>query len=184
MQSYVFNYCALFTASSTAGDKGFIGDIGFRGKSGRRGKKGPNGTVGDKGEKGVNGSKGDMGEKGNKGMKGDKGVSGRKGPSSPQGQTGGKHVSFAMSFYAQCNYLSSQQINIYETFDDLMATCIENETPPTDGCLAFVSNTKFIYIQMPGDDCIWLPWVSRETRERFIERKRERSFCRVNFNTM
>jgi hypothetical protein len=54
----------------------------------------------------------------------------------------------------------SLQIKIYDTFDDLIMSCDENEIPPTDGCLAFVRDTQFIYVQMPGDDCDWQAWVS------------------------
>lgn len=52
------------------------------------------------------------------------------------------------------------QINIYETFDDLMMSCDDDEAPPTTGCLAFVRNTRFIYVQMPGEECDWQAWVS------------------------
>ena len=40
-----------------------------------------------------------------------------------------------------------------------MMSCDDNIAPPTEGCLAFVRNTRFIYIQSPGEDCMWLPWV-------------------------
>ena len=51
------------------------------------------------------------------------------------------------------------QINIYDTYEDLLTSCDDNEIP-TDGCLAFVRNTRFIYIQLPGRRCEWVPWVS------------------------
>ena len=52
------------------------------------------------------------------------------------------------------------QLDIYETYEDLMRSCNDTEVPPTTGCLAFVRNTRFIYVQMPGEDCDWEPWVS------------------------
>lgn len=39
-------------------------------------------------------------------------------------------------------------------------SCDDDEAPPTTGCLAFVRNTRFIYVQMPGEDCDWQAWVS------------------------
>ena len=54
----------------------------------------------------------------------------------------------------------SIQIDIYDTFEDLLLSCDENDTPPTTGCLAFVRDTRFIYIQLSEEDCEWIPWVS------------------------
>ena len=54
----------------------------------------------------------------------------------------------------------SIQIDIYDTYEDLLLSCDENDTPPTTGCLAFVRNTRFIYIQLSEEDCEWIPWVS------------------------
>ena len=53
------------------------------------------------------------------------------------------------------------QIYIYETYEDLVRAC-DDETASskiTDGCMAFVLETQFIYVQMPGESCEWLPWV-------------------------
>ena len=62
-------------------------------------------------------------------------------------------------FICSCAIWSPMQINIYDTYDDLLTSCDDNEIP-TDGCLAFVRNTRFIYIQLPGQRCEWVPWVS------------------------
>lgn len=102
---------------------------------------------------------------GDPGPDGENGTIGRKGPPGPPGPVGGKQVH---TFYHQITngyqlqVLFSLQINIYNTYEELMMSCDENISPPTDGCMAFVINTRYIYIQMPGDDCEWVPWVSSE----------------------
>ena len=145
----------------STGNMGLVGDVGPRGESGRKGFKGTMGDVGYKGDPGLNGTKGMNGHKGEPGMKGEIGVSGRKGPPAPKGQSGGKQVRFCykplwVTFHSE----KLIQMYIYDTYDDLMESCNESVIPPTDGCLAFVRNTRFIYIQIPGDDCDWQPWVS------------------------
>ena len=57
-------------------------------------------------------------------------------------------------------------MDIYATYDDLINSCTESLTPPTPGCMAFVLDTSFIYVLLPGDDCDWVPWVSGEGRLR------------------
>ena len=51
-------------------------------------------------------------------------------------------------------------MDIYATYDDLLNSCTENPTPPIAGCMAFVLETHYIYVQLPGDDCDWAAWVS------------------------
>lgn len=55
-------------------------------------------------------------------------------------------------------------MDIYATYDDLTNSCNESLTPPTPGCMAFVLDTRFIYVLVPGDNpgdnCNWVAWVS------------------------
>ena len=145
------------------GERGDKGEKGERGLNGTQGMKGNmSSEVGDKGEKGLNGSIGDKGAKGGLGEKGEMGIFGRKGPPGPSGPNGGKHVcAYMLLFSVSANVMHCLmiQISIYATYEELMLSCDLNEAPPTSGCLAFVRSTRFIYVQLPGDDCVWQPWV-------------------------
>lgn len=115
--------------------------------------------VGDKGDRGPNGTDGDKGAKGDPGVKGEEGFFGRKGPPGPSGPNGGKHVCAYWLLLSVSVTWFMTQISIYETYDELLLSCDLNEVPPTPGCLAFVRSTRFIYVQLPGEGCVWQPWV-------------------------
>ena len=177
------------------GPKGDTGVKGDKGDKAEKGEKGLMGRDGDKGDKGLRGRKGPPGPKGNIGGKQVNSHAHYSHssilPLPPSAKPPVSHsqslsfcysvLSFFLLFY-HCLLLSFpplrpspffsfssyffQQMDIYATYDDLINSCTESLTPPTPGCMAFVLDTSFIYVLLPGDDCDWVPWVSGEGKLR------------------